>query len=158
MVHYLSLEYKIVFWKKKKNEDLEDLLVSFRLDFVNVEVNSCISIMYYLLLWIYVVLIVKKRVHPQLANGCLWHTSCLHPRPQIINTFDTSCLHPHVNHASTCVVLNLQRKLPNSGQLRDDVRCQACVVFHFTNTLMFSPLQWTVDRLDHHFLSIPCTV
>ena len=45
-----SEEYKIVFWKKKEIEDLEDLLLSFRLYFVIVGVSSCISTMYYLLL------------------------------------------------------------------------------------------------------------
>jgi hypothetical protein len=46
-----SEEYKIVFWKKKEIEDLGDLLLSFRLYFVIiVEVSSCISTMYYLLL------------------------------------------------------------------------------------------------------------
>jgi hypothetical protein len=45
-----SEKYKIVFWKKKKIEDLEDLLLSFRLYFVIVGGSSCISIMYYLLL------------------------------------------------------------------------------------------------------------
>jgi hypothetical protein len=38
------------------------LLVSFRLYFVIAGDSSCISTMYYLLLWIYVVLIVKKKV------------------------------------------------------------------------------------------------
>jgi hypothetical protein len=50
---YLRLppeKYKIVLWKKKEFEDLEDLLFSFRLYFVIVEVSSCISTMYYLLL------------------------------------------------------------------------------------------------------------
>jgi hypothetical protein len=50
---YLRLppeKYKIVLWKKKEFEDLEDLLFSFRLYFVIVEVGSCISTMYYLLL------------------------------------------------------------------------------------------------------------
>jgi hypothetical protein len=45
-----SEEYKIMFWKKKEIEDLEDLLLSFRLYFVIVGVSSCISTMYYLLL------------------------------------------------------------------------------------------------------------
>jgi hypothetical protein len=45
-----SEEYKIVFWKKKEFEDLEDLLVSFRLDFVIIGISSCISTIYYLLL------------------------------------------------------------------------------------------------------------
>jgi hypothetical protein len=39
-----------VSWKKKEFEDLEDLLVSFRLYFVIVKNSSCNSIMYYLLL------------------------------------------------------------------------------------------------------------
>jgi hypothetical protein len=43
-------KYKIVSWKKKKFEDLEDLLVSFRLYFSIVKDNSCNSTMYYLLL------------------------------------------------------------------------------------------------------------
>jgi hypothetical protein len=50
---YLRLpsgKYKIVSWKKKEFEDLENLLVSFRLYFVIVEVSLCISTMYYLLL------------------------------------------------------------------------------------------------------------
>lgn len=47
----LPLEkYKIVSWKKKEFEDLEDLLVSFRLYFVIAVVSSCISTMYYSLL------------------------------------------------------------------------------------------------------------
>jgi hypothetical protein len=50
---YLGLpseKYKIVSWKKKKFEDLEDLLVSFRLYFVIVKDSSCNSTMDYLLL------------------------------------------------------------------------------------------------------------
>jgi hypothetical protein len=50
---YLGLpseKYKIVSWKKKEFEDLEDLLVSFRLYFVIIKDSSCNSIMYYLLL------------------------------------------------------------------------------------------------------------
>jgi hypothetical protein len=50
---YLRLplgKYKIVLWKKKEFEDFKDLLVSFRLYFVIVEVSSCISTIYYLLL------------------------------------------------------------------------------------------------------------
>jgi hypothetical protein len=43
-------KYKIVSWKKKEFEDVEDLLVSFRLYFVIVKDSSCISTMYYLLL------------------------------------------------------------------------------------------------------------
>jgi hypothetical protein len=43
-------KYKINLWKKKEFEDLEDLLLSFGLYFVIVEVSSCISTMYYLLL------------------------------------------------------------------------------------------------------------
>ena len=44
-----SEKYKIVSWKKEKFEDLEDLLVSFRLYFLIVEISLCISITYYLL-------------------------------------------------------------------------------------------------------------
>jgi hypothetical protein len=50
---YLELpseKYKIVSWKKKEFEDVEDLLVSFRLYFVIGKDSSCISTMYYLLL------------------------------------------------------------------------------------------------------------
>jgi hypothetical protein len=44
-----SEEYKIMFWKKKKFEDLEDLLLSFRLYFVIVGVSSSLpcTICYY---------------------------------------------------------------------------------------------------------------
>jgi hypothetical protein len=35
-------KYKIVSWKKKKFKDLKDLLVSFRLYFIIVEISSCI--------------------------------------------------------------------------------------------------------------------
>jgi hypothetical protein len=45
-----SEKYKIVSLKKKKFEDLKDLLVSFRLYFVIVKDMSCNSTMYYLLL------------------------------------------------------------------------------------------------------------
>jgi hypothetical protein len=45
-----SGKYKMVSWKKKEFEDLEDVLVSSRLYFVIVDVSSCISTMYYLLL------------------------------------------------------------------------------------------------------------
>jgi hypothetical protein len=45
-----SKKYKIVSWKKKEFEDLEDLLVSFRLYFVIIKDSSCISTMYCLLL------------------------------------------------------------------------------------------------------------
>jgi hypothetical protein len=45
-----SEKYKIMSWKKKEFEDLEDLLVSFRLYFVIVTDSSCNSTMYYLLL------------------------------------------------------------------------------------------------------------
>jgi hypothetical protein len=45
-----SEKYEIISWKKKEFEDLEDLLVSFRLYFIIVEDSLCISIMYYLLL------------------------------------------------------------------------------------------------------------
>jgi hypothetical protein len=44
-----SEKYKIMSWKKKEFEDLKDLLVSFRLYFIIVEVRSCISAIYYLL-------------------------------------------------------------------------------------------------------------
>jgi hypothetical protein len=50
---YLRLpsgKYKIVSWKKKEFEDLEDVLVSSRLYFIIIEVSSCISTIYYLLL------------------------------------------------------------------------------------------------------------
>jgi hypothetical protein len=50
---YLGLpseKYKILSWKKKEFEDLEDLLVFFRLYFVIVKNSSCNSTMYYLLL------------------------------------------------------------------------------------------------------------
>jgi hypothetical protein len=50
---YLGLpseKYKIVSWKKKEFEDLENLLVSFRLYFVIVKDSLCNSTMYYLLL------------------------------------------------------------------------------------------------------------
>jgi hypothetical protein len=57
-----SEKYKIMSWNKKKFEDLEDLLVSFRLYFVIAGDSFCISIIYYLLLQIYMVLIVKKSV------------------------------------------------------------------------------------------------
>jgi hypothetical protein len=43
-------KYRIVSWKKKEFEDLKDLLVSFGLYFVIVEVSLCISTIYYLLL------------------------------------------------------------------------------------------------------------
>ena len=45
-----SGKYKIVSWKKKEFEDLEDLLVSFRLYFVIAGDSLCISTMYYMLL------------------------------------------------------------------------------------------------------------
>jgi hypothetical protein len=45
-----SVKYKIMSWKKNEFEDLEDLLVSFRLYVIIVENSLCISIMYYLLL------------------------------------------------------------------------------------------------------------
>jgi hypothetical protein len=44
-----SEKYKIASWKKKGFEDLDDLLVSFRLFFVIDEDGSCIFIMYDLL-------------------------------------------------------------------------------------------------------------
>jgi hypothetical protein len=50
---YLRLppkKYKILSWKKKEFEDLKDLLVSFSLYFIIVEVSLCIYTMYYLLL------------------------------------------------------------------------------------------------------------
>ena len=43
-----SKKYKIMSWKKEEFEDLEDLLVSFRLYIVITGVGSCISTMYYL--------------------------------------------------------------------------------------------------------------
>jgi hypothetical protein len=42
-----SGKYKIMSWKKKEFEDLEDLVVSFRLYFVIVGDSLCISTMYY---------------------------------------------------------------------------------------------------------------
>jgi hypothetical protein len=45
-----SKKYKIMSWKKKEFEDLEDLLVSFRLYFVIARDSLCISTIYYLLL------------------------------------------------------------------------------------------------------------
>jgi hypothetical protein len=45
-----SEKYKIMSWKKKEFEDLEDLVVSFRLYFIIAGDSLCISIMYYLLL------------------------------------------------------------------------------------------------------------
>jgi hypothetical protein len=56
-----SEKYKIISWKKKEFEDLEDLLVSFRLYFIIAGDSLCISTMYYLLLEIYMVFIVKKK-------------------------------------------------------------------------------------------------
>jgi hypothetical protein len=53
-----SRKYKIMSWKKKEFEDLEDFLISYRLYFV-IAGDSCISTMYYLLLYIYMVLVVK---------------------------------------------------------------------------------------------------
>jgi hypothetical protein len=50
---YLGLpseKYKIVSWRKKEFEELEDLLVSFGLYFVIIKESSCISTIYYLLL------------------------------------------------------------------------------------------------------------
>jgi hypothetical protein len=44
-----SEKYKIMSWKKKEFEDLEDLVVSFRLYFVLAEDSLCISTVYYLL-------------------------------------------------------------------------------------------------------------
>jgi hypothetical protein len=45
-----SEKYKIMSWKKKEFEDLEDLLISFRLYFVIAEDSLCISTIYYLFL------------------------------------------------------------------------------------------------------------
>jgi hypothetical protein len=45
-----SEKYKIMSWKKKEFEDLEDLVVSFRLYFLIAEDSLCISTVYYLLL------------------------------------------------------------------------------------------------------------
>jgi hypothetical protein len=45
-----SEKYKIMSWKKKEFEDLEDLRVSIRLYFVIARDSLCISTMYYLLL------------------------------------------------------------------------------------------------------------
>jgi hypothetical protein len=45
-----SKKYKIISWKKKEFEDLENLLVSFRLYFIIARDSLCISIMYYLFL------------------------------------------------------------------------------------------------------------
>jgi hypothetical protein len=45
-----SKKYKIMSWKKKEFEDLEDLLISFRLYFVITGDTLYISTMYYLLL------------------------------------------------------------------------------------------------------------
>ena len=42
--------YKMVSWKKKEFEDLEDLLVSFKIYFVIAEDSLCIFTIYYLLL------------------------------------------------------------------------------------------------------------
>jgi hypothetical protein len=50
---YLRLpsgKYKIVSWKKKEFEDLEDVLVSSRLYFLIIKVSSYISTIFYLLL------------------------------------------------------------------------------------------------------------
>jgi hypothetical protein len=44
-----SEKYKIALWKKNDFEDLDDLLVYFRLCFVITEDNSCIFTIYYLL-------------------------------------------------------------------------------------------------------------
>jgi hypothetical protein len=45
-----SENYKIMSWKKKEFEDLEDLLVFFRLYFVIIKDSSYVYTMYYLLL------------------------------------------------------------------------------------------------------------
>jgi hypothetical protein len=44
-----SKKYKIASWKKNNYEDLDDLLVSFRLCFVIAQDSLCIFTMYYLL-------------------------------------------------------------------------------------------------------------
>jgi hypothetical protein len=41
-----SEKYKIMLWKKKEFEDLEDLLVSFKLNFICAKDSLCISTMY----------------------------------------------------------------------------------------------------------------
>jgi hypothetical protein len=55
-----SEKYKIAPWKKNDYEDLDDLLVSFKLHFIITEDSSCIFTMYYLLSYIYMVLMIKK--------------------------------------------------------------------------------------------------
>jgi hypothetical protein len=45
-----SEKYKIISWEKKEFEDLEDLLIFFRLYFIITRGSLCISTMYYLLL------------------------------------------------------------------------------------------------------------
>jgi hypothetical protein len=57
-----SEKYKIMSWKRKEFEYLRDLLVSFKLYVVIAGDSLCISTMYYLLLGIYVILIVKKKI------------------------------------------------------------------------------------------------
>jgi hypothetical protein len=47
-------------WKNKEYVDLKDFLISCGIYFVIVEDNLCISILYYLLQSLYMVLIVKK--------------------------------------------------------------------------------------------------
>jgi hypothetical protein len=49
-IRLASEKYKIMSWKKKEFEDLEDLVISFRLYFVIARDSLCISTMYYLLL------------------------------------------------------------------------------------------------------------
>jgi hypothetical protein len=44
-----SEKYKIMLWKKNDYEDLDDLLVFFRLRIIIAEDSSCIFTMYYLL-------------------------------------------------------------------------------------------------------------
>jgi hypothetical protein len=50
LIRLPSKKYKIMSWKKKEFEDLEDLLVSLRLYFVIAGDSLCIFTMYYLLL------------------------------------------------------------------------------------------------------------
>jgi hypothetical protein len=49
-IRLTSEKYKIILWKKKEFKDLKDLPVLFRLYFVTIKDNSCISTMYHLLL------------------------------------------------------------------------------------------------------------
>ena len=65
-------KYKLVSWKKEEFEDLEDLLVSFRLYFVFVVVSSCISTMYNSLLQIYHGIdYIKKAPRPSQPIGAI---------------------------------------------------------------------------------------